>query len=409
MNKSSDHKLSQTPLYSVDSPELRHLPFLFWLIENHRPQSLVQLGFGDGVAYFAACQAVDQLGPDKQCVCISSGSDENLARTDLLMRNEKLYGEFSDLKIHDQRYAPQFVGKGVDLLILRVPENGHQADFPAKAWRDLLSDRGIVLLLGTVANSAEDQAVRALESAFETPAKIDLVDETGMYALLIGAQQQDCIRELATTHADSGEPHRIGTLLQELGYDVAVANRGTASRDSAMTSGGAPDFEKLRARYEQGLIEISRLGHLLARNEKELKRITLQWEDGLLQNHIRSKLEATQSKYEGTKAKTFNPMARRRHKKRLDEETQLVEASGLFDRDWYLAVNRDVQESGIDPVRHFVSDGAYELRDPGPLFSSFKYHKANPDVTNEGIPALIHYLKSGRSENRQIFKVGDLG
>jgi len=50
-------------------------------------------------------------------------------------------------------------------------------------------------------------------------------------------------------------------------------------------------------------------------------------------------------------------------------------------------------------------NGAYELRDPGPQFSSLRYHKAYPDVTAGGSPALMHFLRNGMAEGRTAFRV----
>lgn len=47
-----------------------------------------------------------------------------------------------------------------------------------------------------------------------------------------------------------------------------------------------------------------------------------------------------------------------------------VQSSGLFDDGWYLAQNPDVGELGLDPLDHFVAIGGWQLRDPGPHFSS---------------------------------------
>ena len=53
--------------YLKSGPFLRHVPFLFWLVETQRPTCAVQLGVGDGVSYFAVCQAVEKLGLSGRC------------------------------------------------------------------------------------------------------------------------------------------------------------------------------------------------------------------------------------------------------------------------------------------------------------------------------------------------------
>ena len=49
---------------------------------------------------------------------------------------------------------------------------------------------------------------------------------------------------------------------------------------------------------------------------------------------------------------------------RIKRKMARFEATGLFDRDWYLKENPDVAQSGMDPLRHYVQYGAREGRAP---------------------------------------------
>lgn len=73
-----------------------------------------------------------------------------------------------------------------------------------------------------------------------------------------------------------------------------------------------------------------------------------------------------------------------------------IDATGYFDRQWYLAKNPDVFEAGMDALEHYVSFGAKEGRDPNPLFKSSIYLRN----LAEKIPperALMHFWNSGRT------------
>ncbi|MFN3936713.1 MAG: hypothetical protein ACK4KW_03950 [Gemmobacter sp.] len=74
--------------------------------------------------------------------------------------------------------------------------------------------------------------------------------------------------------------------------------------------------------------------------------------------------------------------------------------SGLFDADWYLARYPDVAAVGMDPGLHYIGSGSFELRDPGPGFSTLHYYLANPDIAPTGMPALVHWWLHGRAEGR---------
>ena len=84
----------------------------------------------------------------------------------------------------------------------------------------------------------------------------------------------------------------------------------------------------------------------------------------------------------------------------LTPEMALVQASGLFDADWYLAGNPDVMQAGIDPMRHYFDFGAAEGRDPHPLFASQWYRRRYPDIVKAGANPLAHYLQFGFRERR---------
>jgi lipopolysaccharide biosynthesis protein len=74
---------------------------------------------------------------------------------------------------------------------------------------------------------------------------------------------------------------------------------------------------------------------------------------------------------------------------------KLINASGLFDRDWYLDRNPDVRAVGMDALVHYLLHGAFEGRDPNPYFDSDWYLDHNPHLRLVGINPLLHYLRQG--------------
>jgi spore maturation protein CgeB len=83
---------------------------------------------------------------------------------------------------------------------------------------------------------------------------------------------------------------------------------------------------------------------------------------------------------------------------KLDREAAVIEASGLFDRAWYLAEYPDVAASGMDPLAHYLSFGARLLRNPGPGFDTRRYQIVERNALSVGDNPLVHYLttKVGR-------------
>jgi len=75
-----------------------------------------------------------------------------------------------------------------------------------------------------------------------------------------------------------------------------------------------------------------------------------------------------------------------------------IQASGLFDRDWYLKKNQDVAQAKVNPLAHFILYGGFEGRDPNPNFSSRWYLNTFDDAKNSGINPLAYHLKYGRKK-----------
>ena len=80
--------------------------------------------------------------------------------------------------------------------------------------------------------------------------------------------------------------------------------------------------------------------------------------------------------------------------------TRIIARSNLFDREWYFNQNPDVAAMGIDAIRHYVTYGAREGRDPGPSFSTRAYLANNPDVAAAGANPLVHFVLHGAAEGR---------
>jgi CDP-glycerol glycerophosphotransferase (TagB/SpsB family) len=77
-----------------------------------------------------------------------------------------------------------------------------------------------------------------------------------------------------------------------------------------------------------------------------------------------------------------------------------IEQLGIFDREGYLALYPDVAQTGLDPVRHYVTLGVREGRNPCPLFDTAYYFASNPDVAKAGLNPLLHYFQFGWKEGR---------
>lgn len=94
-------------------------------------------------------------------------------------------------------------------------------------------------------------------------------------------------------------------------------------------------------------------------------------------------------------------LARNSRSATLERAAAMLEASSLFDPDWYLERYPDVAQSGADPAHHYLEFGWLEGRNPGPAFSTNGYLKAHKDVAAQRVNPLLHYLEYGQLEGRK--------
>src|SRR5437762_1281915 len=90
-------------------------------------------------------------------------------------------------------------------------------------------------------------------------------------------------------------------------------------------------------------------------------------------------------------------VARKFAAQELSAGAMLIERSGWFDRDWYLATYPDVAG---DPLHHYFAFGAKEGRNPGPLFDTGWYLATYPEVVESDVNPLVHFLQTGATERR---------
>lgn len=81
-------------------------------------------------------------------------------------------------------------------------------------------------------------------------------------------------------------------------------------------------------------------------------------------------------------------------------QAAIIRQSGMFDVRWYLEHYPDVADTGVDPVMHYVRNGAAESRNPSAWFDTAFYLGQNPDVAATGMNPFRHYVEFGSKEER---------
>lgn len=76
------------------------------------------------------------------------------------------------------------------------------------------------------------------------------------------------------------------------------------------------------------------------------------------------------------------------------KEAWQIWRSGLFDAQYYLRMNPDVAESGMNPLVHFLRYGAYEGRQPSASLDLKSYLDGHGDTASSEVNPLILYLRN---------------
>ena len=84
---------------------------------------------------------------------------------------------------------------------------------------------------------------------------------------------------------------------------------------------------------------------------------------------------------------------------------ELNAVASLFDVDFYLS-GFSKEAAPSDPIRHFLTIGCGEGRNPTPWFSNWHYLSMHPDVAMSGMNPFLHYCIAGHKEGRALPQLG---
>ncbi|PAS96162.1 MAG: hypothetical protein CGU28_09785 [Candidatus Dactylopiibacterium carminicum] len=87
----------------------------------------------------------------------------------------------------------------------------------------------------------------------------------------------------------------------------------------------------------------------------------------------------------------------------LETNIALIRASGLFDEAWYARQLSSTPTGGLEPIAHYLKQGAAKGLSPSSEFDTTAYLARYADVASSGLNPLVHYIRHGRAEGRLTF------
>jgi hypothetical protein len=187
------------PRHIARSRSLRHVPFLFWLMETIRPTRVVQLGLGDPACFLALCQAADKLGLEAICMGVALDPEKPAMPPAMAEQHATLYGDFSFVVTEDfARAARQVQGGQIDLLVIDTPLSDEHVMALHAHWMPLLSERAVLVfhdpdkhVTGAEARQYADSLLRARPGIRFPQA------DPGLDVVLLGSQQPERLIRMA--------------------------------------------------------------------------------------------------------------------------------------------------------------------------------------------------------------------
>lgn len=289
---SINNSLSLRPAVLPKSAWIGHIPFAAWLIEEHRPNKIVELGTHNGASYLAFCQAVVEIGLETKCFAIDTWEGDEHAGS----YGEEVYGALS--AYHKQHYAAfsqlmrmsfdqalsYFDDGSVDLLHIDGLHTYEAVSHDFKTWLPKLSGRGIILFHDTMVRERGFGVWKLWNELSGLYPSFEFGHSHGLGVLLVGADLPESVRSLATR---GGTGTSIGRLFDRLAGAIDSSAQIEAMRAKVLEAeqkvGEAKNLVAIREldirNLEEGMVHLKAgIAHqegLVAERERKLRDLNM--------------------------------------------------------------------------------------------------------------------------------------
>ncbi|WP_127079514.1 rhamnan synthesis F family protein [Rhodomicrobium lacus] len=217
------------PDFVVDSAWLEHAPFAFWLVEAHRPGTVVELGTHRGFSYSCFCQAIERIGLDSRAYAVDTWRGDEHAG---------FYGDeiFQQLNAYHQRYAsfsrlirssfdqalPHFEDGSVDLLHIDGRHFYDDVKHDFESWLPKLSDRAVVLFHDTNVREREFGVFKLWAELQTSRPSFEFFHGHGLGVLAAGHVQSEKLARFFDASTDDAAALTVRNAYTRLGQGIAA-------------------------------------------------------------------------------------------------------------------------------------------------------------------------------------------
>ncbi len=261
----------------ISSYWLEHIPFAFWLVEQAKPELLVELGVHTGGSYCNFCEAIKIISLDCRCYGIDNfeGDPHYISYGPEILETLKAYHdprykEFSTLIKSDFQQALKHFPDGViDILHIDGTHFYEDVRRDFETWKPKLSRKAVVLFHDTNVRERDFGVHQLWQELRQIHAGFEFHHCNGLGVLVPGEMPSEAIRQLVESSPEQAA--RIRKLFCTLGD--RVTRKAQQEQNSAIIAKFQEDDGILRD-------EIRR---------KECAITKLQEDDGVLRDEIRRK------------------------------------------------------------------------------------------------------------------------
>ena len=218
-----------TPRFILVTSWAGHAPFAFWLVENLKPHSIVELGTYYGYSYFCFCQQVASLKLPTSCVAIDTwlGDEHNGFYNESVFANVKEinaanYSGFSTLlRMTFDDAVDNFSDGSIDLLHIDGRHHYEDVKHDFETWRPKLSNRAVVLFHDTQVRERGFGVFRFWPEVAERLPHFEFMHQHGLGVLGFGPDVGPALQALFDASHSAEMTTAIRNSYERLGAGVA--------------------------------------------------------------------------------------------------------------------------------------------------------------------------------------------
>ncbi len=353
-------------LYSAASEHTRLIPFISGLAALLKPRRFIDLGLSHGAIFAAVCQAAADLKIDTQCVAVDTWSAEDhpglppAALSDLRAFMALKYPKQHSVQASPKGALSCFEPDSIDLVRFNGRTDKETLLADIEDWLPRMTDQGVVLMTGVTVYENGCEGWQVWEELRERYPSITLPFSGGLGLAWVGAEDSPIAALLREVGADKTRSNALWEISRTLG-DRAV--------DTAES-----DRRKYELAFEltQRDASLNQAWGRIAELEAEINRgPSAPTAEALVANDCPA-----------------GPVS-------LVDQYATIAASGRFDTNYYLAENEHVRTQGIDPITHYLLEGARQNRNPNSWFNTERFAAENGTVASGHNPFALYLSRPG--------------